>query len=81
MNAHPDCYGKLFPDFGHLNFNQPTEGKAFSVFVKRIGIGTQRRELTVKPDAWDECVACPEYRTCYDLSMAKLALHEALVSC
>jgi len=46
--------------------------------VENIGMGIQRRELTVKPEAWDECVICPEYQACYDLSMAKLALHEAL---
>ncbi len=80
-NKHPDCYGKLFPDFGHLDFNRPTEGKAFRVFVENIGLGRQRRELTVKLEAWDECVACPEYHPCYDLSMAKLALHEALGNC
>jgi hypothetical protein len=81
-NQHHECYGKLFPDFEHLNYdNQPTDGKAFRVIVQKIGIGTQRRELVVKPEAWDECVACPEYRTCYDLSMARLALHGALADC
>lgn len=68
----------LLPDFEHLNYNKPTEGKAFRVFIEAIGIGTQRKELTVKAEAWDGCVACPEYRVCYDLSMARLALHGAL---
>ena len=80
-NQHHECFGKMIPDFQHLNYNTPTEGKAFRVFVEKIGCGTQRRELTVKAEAWDECVACPEYRPCYDLSMARLALHGALVQC
>lgn len=79
MNAkHRECYGKLFPDFEHLKYNQATEGRAFRVFAENIGLGTQRRELTVNPDVWDECTACPEYRFCYDLSLAKLAMHGVL---
>lgn len=45
---HRACYGKIIPDFGHLNYNKPTEGKAFQVFVEKIGIGTQRRGLEIK---------------------------------
>ena len=75
---HRECYGKLFPDFEHLNYNRPTEGKAFRVFAENIGAGTQRRELTVKTAEWDECVECPEFRNCYDLSMATIALHDVL---
>jgi hypothetical protein len=78
---HRACYGKIIPDFGHLNYNKPTEGKAFQVFVEKIGIGTQRRGLEIKSEAWDECVECPEYRSCYDLGMAQLLLHGALGVC
>lgn len=76
-----ECYGNMLPDFEHLNFNRPTDGNAFRVFVENIGVGRQRRELETKPDVWEECIVCPEYRTCYDLSMAKLALHGALEGC
>ena len=78
---HHECYGRLLPDFEHLRYNRPTDGRAFRVFVESIGVGTQRRELTFKEDGWAQCVQCPDYRTCYDLSMAKLALHEALARC
>lgn len=71
----------IIPDFERLNHNKPTDGKAFRVFVEKIGCGTQRRELAVKPEAWDECIVCPDYRSCYDLSMARLALHDALSQC
>ena len=81
LQTRRECYGGMLPDFEHLNYNRPTDGKALRVFVEKIGLGRQRRELEVKPQDWDECVACPEYRTCYDLSMAKLALHGALESC
>ncbi len=81
MKQHRECYGRLLPDFEHLNYNKPTEGKAFRVFVENIGAGRQRREEEVKPEAWDECAACAEFHPCYELSMAKLALHQALARC
>ncbi len=75
------CYGKMVPDFEHLQYNKPTEAKAFRVFVENIGLGRQRRQLELRPEDWEECVGCADYRTCYDLSMAKLALHRALAGC
>jgi hypothetical protein len=81
VKHHRECYGHLLPDFEHLNYNEPTEGKAFRVFVENVGAGRQRREEEVKPEAWDECVACGDYRSCYELSMARVALHGALARC
>ena len=80
MNANPhrECYGKMAPDLEHLNYNAYTDGKAFRVFAKSNALGPQLRELTVKPEAWDECTACPEYPSCYDLSMARVGLQAAL---
>jgi hypothetical protein len=72
------CYGEMFPDLSHLNINRPTEGKAFSVFVGRLGIGVQRRELRVKQDEWDKCEDCPSFVGCYHLSAAKLLLWQGL---
>jgi hypothetical protein len=71
----------MIPDFELLQYNKPTDGKAFRVFVENIGAGRQRREQEVKLEGWDECAGCADYRTCYDLSMAKLALHRVLAQC
>ncbi len=38
----------------------------------------QHRVVTVGDRAWEECVKAPNFRACYDLSMAKLALQEAI---
>ena len=57
VKKHRECCGALLPDFEHLNYDKPTEGKAFRVFVENIGAGRQRREEEVKPEAWDDCVA------------------------
>ena len=73
------CYGEMFPDLDRLEPNQPLEGRAFVVAYTKHGFGVQGRSLTVKPDQWRECTACPSYRDCYDLSMAKLALRQAFL--
>lgn len=78
LKTHRECFGNMVPDFEHLQYNKPTEGRAFRVFVENIGAGRQRREFEVKPENWEECSACANYRSCYDLSMAKLALSRAL---
>jgi hypothetical protein len=78
MTERKPCYEKMFPDFAHEHLNQRNHGKAFSVLVESAGIGVQRRTLMPKPDEWEDCLHCPDYRTCYDLSMAKLQLWQAL---
>ncbi len=76
-----ECYGKMFPDFTRLKRKGRLEGQAFAALVTGSGTGAQGRSLEVKREAWEKCVACPDYRTCYELSMAKLALHQALAQC
>ena len=66
------------PDLTGLEFNRPCRGKAFTVLVQSQGIGVQSRNLEVNDAEWDACQACPVYRSCYDLSMAKLSLNGAL---
>ena len=80
MNAHSDCYGAMFPDFTRLQKNKPLESQAFTALVVSHGIGVQDRKLEVKREGWEKCTACPDYRTCYDLSMARLAMNTVLVN-
>jgi hypothetical protein len=80
MNAFSDCYGAMFPDFTRLEPNKPVEGMAFSGLVTSYGIGAQHRKLEVKGDGWKRCVACLDYRTCYDLSLAKLLMNTLLAN-
>jgi hypothetical protein len=44
----------MIPDFEHLQYNKPTDGKVFRVFVENIGAGRQRREQEVKLEGWDD---------------------------
>jgi hypothetical protein len=74
----PECYGAMFPDLSKLTVNTVCKGKAFTVQVNSIGIGVQSREIHMDEQGWKDCIECPHYHSCYDLSMAKLALWHAL---
>ncbi len=80
MNTHSDCYGTMFPDFTKLKYKERLEGRAFTARIASSGTGAQGRELKVKAEDWEKCLACPDYRTCYDLSLAKLNMTSLLMS-
>ena len=74
----PDCYGKLFPVLDEVRVNETARGVAFSACVEGWGMGAKAKQTAVDADKFMECTRCPAYRTCYDLSMAKLALSTAV---
>jgi len=80
MNVFPACYGTMFPDFTRLKRKEKQEGQAFTALVVSSGISAQGRSLEVKREAWGRCIVCPEYRTCYDLSRAKLEMNSVLMN-
>lgn len=80
MKKEPECYGAMFPDFTRLKRKEKLEGQAFTALVVSSGTGAQGRNLEVKGEAWEKCVACPDYRTCYDLSLAKLVMNNVLMN-
>ena len=84
MSSHqppsPVCYGKMFPDLAQAEDNVPCKGKAFVVELRSQGLGIQSSELRTDLKGWQACVACPAYRTCYDLCMARLAMRQAMAS-
>jgi hypothetical protein len=70
-----ECYGNLFPDLHNLELSETQVGKAFTATLRRsYGMGPYTAELHVNSAQWEQCVACEHYRTCYDLSAAKLML-------
>lgn len=79
-----DCYGTMFPDSLHLKENVPNEGKVFTVWLKR----SKGSVLPVRSDSsvevnysrWQECRQCAEFESCYQLSMAKMALEAVVAS-
>jgi len=80
MSARCECYGAMFPDFTRLEKNKPLSSLAFTALVESHGIGDQGRKLEVKQEGWEKCVACADYRTCYDLSLAKLLMKTLLAN-
>ena len=74
MPAKPECYGGMFPDLKALEYNRPCAGKVFAALLRSQGIGVQSRSVTVDRDQWDACQGCSEYRSCHDLSVARLLL-------
>jgi len=72
------CCGNMFPDLDRLEDNQPLRGRVFEVLLESKGIGLSGRSITADPEQWKRCVACEQYRGCYDLSMAKMLLYLAV---
>ncbi len=72
--------GGMFPEFTQLKRKEKLEGHAFTALVVGSGTGAQGRSLEVKREAWEKCVACPDYRTCYDLSLATLLMNNILMN-
>ncbi len=75
-----ECYGKMFPDFMRLKRKEKLEGQAFVALVTGSGTGAEGRSLEVKREAWEKCVECADYRTCYDLSLAQLEMNDVLMN-
>lgn len=75
-----DCYGNLFPDFTRLERGKAQDGQAFRALITGTGRGAQGRSLEVKTEAWLKCSECPDYRACYDLSVAKLVMNQVLMN-
>ncbi len=69
--------GDLFPDMLHLAKNRLNKGRVFGVLLESHGMGIQNRKIVVDKKAWEECAKSPNFRACYDLSIAKLALQQA----
>jgi hypothetical protein len=78
MQTRPECYGGMYPDLSARRFNEVRQGKVFDVFIESSGFVVHNRTFKTKTDKWGRCTECPEYRHCFDLSIAKLTLEGAL---
>jgi hypothetical protein len=78
MSTHAACYGRLFPDLAQLDDSTPAEGKVFAVQQQRSGMYGQQRRIAIDHEAWDACRQCPDFRACYDLSVAHILLAQAI---
>jgi hypothetical protein len=70
--------GDLFPDLLLLEKNVLNRGRVLGAYLAASGLGIQERRVVEDPQAWQACIESPNFRSCYDLSLAKLHLQEAL---
>lgn len=72
------CYGALLPNLPGTSDECRNTGKVFAlVTTTPPGLCRARPQVEMNRAAWDECVQCPEFDHCYQLSMARLALQTA----
>jgi hypothetical protein len=78
---HKTCFGTMFPDALRYRCDQVQRGKVFS-FLLASASGVSRSERRVQFDVaqWDDCRACPEFESCYQLSLGAIALESVVVT-
>jgi sulfatase maturation enzyme AslB (radical SAM superfamily) len=74
------CFGNLYPDLSRVRYNQNLAGKVFRLRINSLGVAHQKPQLEIDFAAWEDCQHCDSYRSCYDLSNAKLAMQRAMMS-
>jgi hypothetical protein len=72
-----DCYGTIFPDLSQFQFGKELAGKVFKMKIDTLGPFHRDRYLDADLPQWLACQHCEEFRGCFDLSMAKLAILQA----
>lgn len=78
QEPHKTCFGAMFPSTLYEEAGRVMAGKVFSFELNQVGgafiVG---RRVAANVAEWDNCQACPEFESCYKLSMGKLALEAA----
>jgi hypothetical protein len=78
-SRHSDCYGTLFPEAPGLRGDERLVGKVFGVkLTGPVGMFPQAKRVEFDGEQWEECVRCPEFERCYQLSLAKLNMQIAV---
>lgn len=78
MAEHLPCYGRLFPPSAFRESGKDRPEAVFGFVLAQAGSVRRPPEVTVDFDAWDRCVACPEFSSCQQLSVAKMLLEMAV---
>ena len=69
-----ECFGKIYHDLSRVEYNRVLAGKVFNLRINCTGVTPQSRQLECKLKEWEDCQACEEFRSCYDLSNSKLLM-------
>lgn len=73
-----NCYGSIFPEMSQFRFGKELDGKVFRLKINTLGPGHRDRSFDADLPQWQACQQCEEFRSCYDFSNAKLAIHQAV---
>lgn len=74
-NQHNPCYGTMLPDPRLVSRDGGGAGKVFSLHVDTPpGLGPRHPQVRENLAEWDNCLGCPEFDSCYRLSLARVAL-------
>lgn len=73
-NHHQECYGAMLPNLSKVRDNVPLRGKVFGCKIESNLFHRRGHVLGVDLEQWDACVDCPDYESCYALSMAAFTL-------
>ena len=76
-NTHHECFGRMLPDLSRMKANQPLTGPVFTVEYQSCGIEAQSHRVDTDVEGWDHCRACPEFDSCYALSLARFQVEGA----
>ncbi len=74
VKHHQECYGAMLPNLSKVRDNMPLWGKVFGCQFESNLFHRRGRMLGADLEQWDTCVACPDYESCYALSMATFTL-------
>jgi len=74
---HKTCYGTMFQKLPGINQQSDAHEFAVTDKVKSHGLAIPDHIERVNIAAWDDCVACVEFETCYKLATARLLVKAA----
>lgn len=78
MSHEQGCYGKMFPSVVETAHNRPTSGRVFGYQIDYAGQVAGTRAATVDRDAWQKCLDCPDFDSCYRLSEGTMLMELAV---
>ena len=79
MSVPAECYGKMFPSTFSVERNREIRGKVFRCRVNVPGMAVTSREVGFDQEAWEGCMACPDFEGCYRVSTGVLLLEKAVM--
>jgi hypothetical protein len=76
---HKSCFGSMFPEAFHGRDPGAVQGKVFSIRERPSGgLAGPIRTVEAAVNQWDDCQTCPEFDSCYKLSVGKAIMQSVI---